>query len=106
MEKVSGVDETEIAVKLEAHDHEISSLEFRIQNLEVQKNAMQEMALSINTISVSIDNMLRELNQQGKRLKELEKVPVETGKTIKTAVITTLTGSVVGAVVTAVLVLL
>ncbi len=97
------MDETEIAVKLEAHDHEISSLEFRIQNLEAQKNAIQEMAISINTISVGIDNMLRELSQQGKRLKELEKVPVETGKTIRSAVLTALVGGIVGAVVTTVL---
>lgn len=100
------MDETEIAVKLEAHDHEIGSLEFRIQNLESQKNAIQEMALSINTISVGIDNMAGELNQQEKRLKELEKVPTETGRTIKTAVITALTGGVVGAVVTAMLAIL
>lgn len=100
------MDETEIAVKLEAHDHEIGSLEFRIQNLEAQKNTIQEMALSINTISVGIDNMVGELNQQEKRLKELEKIPTETGKTIKTAVITALTGGVVGAVVTAMLAIL
>ena len=100
------MDETEIAVKLEAHDHEIGSLEFRIQNVEAQKDAIQEMAISINTISVGIDNMLRELNQQGKRLKELEKAPTETGKTIKTAVITALAGGMVGAVMTAILALL
>lgn len=100
------MDETEIAVKLEAHDHEIGSLEFRIQNVEAQKDAIQEMAISINTISVGIDNMLRELNQQGKRLKELEKAPTETGKIIKTAVITALAGGMVGAVMTAILALL
>ena len=57
-------------------------------------------------MAINIENMLKEMNRQEERLDLLERVPVETGKMIKSAVVTTLVGGAVGAVVTAVLALM
>lgn len=97
------VDETEIAVKLEAHSHEIGSLKHRVKDLEEVSKALQELAISVNKMAVSMENMMGELQKQGTRLETLEKVPVETGKQVKAAVITALVGGTVGAVLTALL---
>lgn len=100
------MDDTEVAVKVKVHDHDIESLKYRVSDLESQSKAIQELAISINRMAVSMENMLQELNRQGERLEVLERVPAETGKLVKTAIITALTGSIVGAVMTAVLTLL
>lgn len=72
--------ETEVAVKLEAHGHEISSLKRRTKELEAEFKVINGLALSVNKMAVSMENMLQELNRQGDRLEELEKAPAETGK--------------------------
>lgn len=100
------MDETEVAVKVEVHDHDIESLKYRVNDLELQRKAIQELAISVNRMAVSMENMLQELNRQGERLEVLERMPAETGKLVKTAIITALTGSIVGAMMTAILTLL
>lgn len=100
------VDETEVAVKLEVHEHEIGTLKYRIRSLEAQSKFVQEFAISINKMSVSMENILQELNRQGERLETLERVPAENGKLIKAAITTALLSSIVGAVVTAVVTIL
>lgn len=100
------MDETEVAVKVEVHDHDIESLKYRVNDLELQSKAIQELAISVNRMAVSMENMLQELNRQGERLEVLERMPAETGKLVKTAIITALTGSIVGAMMTAILTLL
>ena len=94
------MDETEVAVRLEAHEQRIDSLKRRTDDLETRS---KELAISVNRMAVSIENMLQELNQQGSRLETLERVPVETGKVIKAAIITALSGGFISAIVTAVL---
>lgn len=93
--------ETDVAVKLEAHDHEINSLKHRVKDLEVESKVIQELAISINKMAVSMENMLEEQKRQGARLEALEKVPVETNRQVKAAIITALVGGVVGSFVTA-----
>ncbi|MBQ9990573.1 MAG: hypothetical protein IJP31_06485 [Lachnospiraceae bacterium] len=95
--------EMELALKLEGHDHQIGSLKHRIEELESQSLAIQELAISANRMTVVIENMLEELNQQGKRLERIERGPIETMTLIKVTIITTLVGGIVGAVVTTIL---
>lgn len=98
--------ETDVAVRLEAHDHEIGSLKHRTRDLEAEFKVINELALSVNRMAVSMENMLQEINRQGDRLEELEKVPVETNRQVKQAIITALVGGIVGAFITAILVTL
>lgn len=97
------MNEMELAVRLEGHEHHITSLKERVKELESQSLAIQELAISANKMTVVVENMLEELNQQGKRLERMERGPLETMNLIKVTIITTLVGGVVGAVVTAVL---
>lgn len=97
------MDETEVAVKLEAQEQGIDSLKRRADDLETRSKVIQDLAISVNRMAVSIESMLQELDRQGNRLETLERVPAETGKVIKAAIITALSGGLIGAVVTAVL---
>ena len=92
--------ETEIAVKLEAHEHEIASLKHRVKELEAESKVIQELAISVNKMAVNMENMLEEQKRQGVRLEMLEKVPVETNRQVKAAIITAFAGGIVGAFIT------
>ncbi|TCL54764.1 hypothetical protein EDD76_1185 [Kineothrix alysoides] len=98
--------ETEVAVKFEAHEHEIGSLKHRVKELEAESKAIQALALSVNKMAVNMENMLEEQKKQGARLEALEKVPVEINRQVKAAIITALVGDVVGSFVTALLTIL
>lgn len=100
------MDETEVAVKIEVHEYEISFLKNRLKDLEAQARTIHELSIALNKMAVSMENILQELNRQGERVEVLEKVPVETGKQIKAAIITALVGGAVGAVMTAILTIL
>ena len=52
------MNEMELAVKLEGHDHKISALQHRVGELEGQSMAIQELAISANKMTVVIENML------------------------------------------------
>ena len=97
------MDETQIAVSLKAYEHEIETLQYRVRSLEDQSKSMHQLVISVNRMAVSIENMQKEMNLQGERLKVLEMVPGETGRLVKAAIITSVTGAVIGAAVTAVL---
>lgn len=96
------MNETEIAVKLAEHSKEIGSLKHRAAELEEENKAIQALAISVKELAVNMKNMMTELQKQGARLEALEKVPIETNKQVKAAIITALIGGVIGAVVTAV----
>lgn len=97
------MNETEIAVKLAEYGKEIGSLKHRAAELEEENKALQALAISVRELAVNMKNMMTELQKQGARLEALEKVPVETHKQVKMTIITTMTGGVIGAVVTAIL---
>ena len=50
--------EAEIAVRVEVHEHDIESLKYRVNDLEGQSKAIQELAISVNRMAVSMENML------------------------------------------------
>lgn len=97
------MNETEIAVRLEAHEHEIGSLKYRVKDLETATRAINDLALSVNKLAINMENMLAELTEQGKRVEALEKVPLETSRDVKKSIITALVGGVIGAVLTGIL---
>lgn len=99
------MNEQEIAVKLEGHEHEIASLKHRMKDVEAETKVINELTVSVSKMAVSMENMISELRSQGDRLQVLEKVPAETNKMIRQAIITTLGGGMIGAVLTKVLTL-
>lgn len=97
------MNDMELALRLEGHEHQISSLKHRVAELEARSMAIQELAISINKMTVIIENMLKELNQQGQRLERMERGPIETLTLVKGTIITTLVSGIVGAVVATIL---
>ena len=78
----------------------------RIALLEENGRHINAMTISIEKMAVNMENMLAEQRKLGDRMEVLEKEPAETHKQIKMAVITSVVGTIVGAVVTAALMLL
>lgn len=78
----------------------------RIDQLEGNSQAINELALSVKEMAINMGNMMVEQKKQGERLEKLEQEPLETGKQIKQAIIQTIVGTVVGAVVTAIIMIL
>ncbi len=78
----------------------------RIGLLEDTVRQINALTVSVEKMAVNMENMLTEIGKQGGRLEKLEKEPAESHKQIKTAAITSVIGTIVGAAVTAILVLL
>lgn len=78
----------------------------RIQLLEDNLWQINALTVSVEKMAVNMENMLAEQKRQGERLEALENEPIETYNQVKATVITSLIGTIVGAAVTAVLMLL
>jgi len=78
----------------------------RIALLEENGQHINAMTVAIEKMAVNMENMLEEQKKQGKRLEALEKEPGDSYKQIKQAIITAIIGTIVGAAVTAVLMIL
>ena len=65
--------------------------------------AIQNLAISANKMTLVIENMLEELNQQVLRLKRMKRGPAETMNLIKVTIITTLVDVIVRAIVTTII---
>lgn len=96
----------EVAIMLTKHREEISSSKRRLEDLEEQNKAMQELVLSVKELAVNMKNMIEEQQSQGKRLAELEKEPSARLTQIKTAIITALASCIITAAVGTVLMLM
>lgn len=75
----------------------------RLDLLEQNINHINGLTVSVEKMAVNMGNMLEELKKQGKRLEALENEPVETYNRLKTTVITSIIGTLAGAVVTAII---
>lgn len=78
----------------------------RISLLEESLQRTNALTVAVEKMAVNMENMLEEQKKQGERLEKLEKEPVETGKQIKNVVITAVVSTVVGAVIAALLTLI
>lgn len=93
----------EYAHRVDAEDERQNA---RITLLEDATKQITALTVSMERISVNMENVLAEIKGIDGRLKKLEDEPAENQKQIKQAIVTAIIGTVVGAVVTAVLMLL
>lgn len=92
--------ETEIAVKLEAHEHEIKSAKHRLNDLEIQHKTLQELALSVRELTLNMGIMMEEQKRQGCDIEKLKSEPGESWGNVKRTIINTLVGAIAGAFAT------
>lgn len=92
--------ETEVAVKLEAHEHEIKSLKHRMEDQEAQSKTTQELVLAVKELALNMQAMIKEQGSQGARLAKLEAAPGEAWSSMKRTIINTIVGAGAGALAT------
>lgn len=78
----------------------------RISLLEESLQRTNALTVAVEKMAVNMENMLEEQKRQGERLEKLEKEPAETGKQIRNVVITAVVSTVVGAIIAALLTLI
>lgn len=100
------MNDEEIAVKLEGHEHEIKSLKHRTTELEEQNKTIQELAMSVKELALNMKNMMEEQKRQGGRLLKLEQEPAEKWNSAKKTAFTAIISTLAGAMATGVLIAL
>ena len=97
------MNEQQIALKLNDHDHEIKSLKHRVEEVEQKQSEIGELTQSVNKLAINMGYMLDEQKEQGERMKKLETEPADNAKyykrTIISCVITTVLGGILGALI-------
>lgn len=97
------MNEQQVALKLNDHDHEIKSLKHRVEEVEKKQSEIGELTQSVNKLAINMGYMLDEQKEQGERLKKLETEPADNAKfykrTIISCVITTIVGGILGALI-------
>ena len=94
------MNETELAVKLEGHEHEIKSLKHRMDEQEEQSKTIQDLVISVQKLALNMEAMLKEQGAQGDRLAKLEAEPADSWKRIKVKALDTAVGLIAGAIIT------
>lgn len=97
--------ETEVAVKLEGHEHEIKSLKHRMDEQEEQSKTIQDLVISVQKLALNMEAMLKEQGAQGDRLAKLEAEPADSWKRIKVKALDTAIGIIAGAIITGLVVM-
>ena len=90
------MNEIDVELKLNDHEHEIASLKHRMSDVEAQTKAINNLAMSVEKLALSVQYMNDEQKNSVKRLEELESRPTKRWETVITAVITTVVGAVLG----------
>lgn len=74
------VTDEEIAVKLTALEHETKSAKHRLDDLEVQNQAIQDLALSVKELTINMTRMMEEQEKQGQDIDILKSEPAKRWK--------------------------
>ena len=99
------MNQEEIIIHLTANEHEIRALHHRVGKMESQVDAINKLTVSVNTLAGSVRDLLEVQKTQNDRLCRLELRPAndarDTRREIIRALISTLTGALVGTLITA-----
>lgn len=92
----NNINEIEITKELTNHDENIKSLKRRIDKVEEQSKAINNLAMSVKELAINMNTMNEKQEEQGKRLAELEAKPARRWEQIVSLIITTLVGALLG----------
>lgn len=85
---------------------EFERVNHRLRELEDSIKKQGEMNLALERLTINLSNVLNQLESQSQRLKKLEDIPLETNKKVRDALVNTIVGGVIGAVVAKLLTML
>lgn len=86
----------EIAVKLTALEHESKSAKHRLDDLEVQNQAIQDLAISVKELTINMSNMFDEQRKQGEDIEKMKAEPGERWNTMTRTIFTSIISTVGG----------
>lgn len=92
----NNINEIEITKELTNHDENIKSLKRRIDKVEEQSKAINNLAMSVKELAINMNTMNEKQEEQDKRLAELEAKPARRWEQIVSLIITTLVGALLG----------
>lgn len=78
----------------------------RLEEVEESVKKQSEITLALERMAINLEHVLNQLETQSQRLKKLEEAPLETNRKVRDALITTVVGGVIGAVVAKLLTML
>lgn len=90
--------EEEVAVKLNALEHETKSLKHRVDNLETMSKEFNKLLTQIEKINTNIEHIIHEQSRQSAKLEKLENEPINNAKEFKKIVLTVVVTVVLGGV--------
>nr|DAW33426.1 MAG TPA: hemolysin [Caudoviricetes sp.] len=90
------MDETKTTEELAIHDENIKSLKRRMDKVEEQSKAINDLAISVKELAINMNAMNEKQEEQGKRLAELESKPGKRWEQVVSIIITTLVGALLG----------
>lgn len=91
---------------LKRNSDEFDRVNHRLKDLEDSIKKQAEMNLALERLTINLSNVLNQLEAQSQRLKKLEEIPLETNKKVRDALVNTIVGGVIGAVVAKLLTML
>lgn len=103
--RTTSMEEQDVVLKINDHEHEIGSLKHRVKNLEEKQSEISSLTNSVNELAINMRYMLEEQKDQGNRLRKLESEPADNAKYYKRTIITSIITAVAGAIIGAVLAL-
>jgi F0F1-type ATP synthase assembly protein I len=92
----NNINEIEITKELTNHDENIKSLKRRMDKVEEQSKAINNLTMSVKELAINMNTMNEKQEEQGKRLAELEAKPARRWEQIVSLIITTLVGALLG----------
>lgn len=95
----------EVAVKLEAHEHEIKSLKHRMEDQEEQSKTIQELVLAVKELALNMQAMLKEQTIQGEEIAKLKSAPGETWNSMKRTFANRIVDIIAGALATGLIIM-
>lgn len=92
----NNIDEIKITKTLINHEDNIKSLKHRMDKVEEQSKAINDLAMSVKELAINMNTMNKKQEEQGKRLTELESKPSKRWEQVVSIIITTLVGALLG----------
>lgn len=69
----------------------------RLNNLETTVKELNELVLSMQRLTISVESLTKEVQRQGERLEAIEKAPLARINSARQTAINTITGIIIGA---------
>lgn len=86
-----------VKVELERIHDEDQRQNKRLSELEATVKQLNDIVLSIQRLTMSVESLAKDVHKQGERLEAIEQAPMERINSVKQTIVTTITGIVIGA---------